>query len=162
METGTDDFTNKDFKGNVYSFTELSDDLCQYLNTNDILKAYEKDGVNEVKIDPTKRFMGKNCDFTLLYNDPSKYSRGMISVVQDQGEDESLWEEKWESRKKIYKSASYVFGLGKAAIWIEKQRKLEIKMDGYTIYFTTPATYDKSFDYKTTAVNSVKNAQFFK
>lgn len=163
QDFNTDDFVNKKFKGNKLSFNSLQDDLCGYIDTSIIMKEMKAAEVTEVIIDANKnRFIGKNCNFSVIFdNTPSKYSRGFLTVVENVEENETDWKEGWEFRKKSLKSAEYIPNLGKAAIWIGKQRKLEVKMDGYTITFNIPITYDKSFDYKSSAINIIKRSKFF-
>lgn len=163
----SDDFENKNFSGNKYNFKDFPEDMCSYLDTNAILKAYKENNITEVKIDNKRRFMGKNCNFGIVLNNkPSDYSLGIFSIIENIAETETNWKESWAFRGSMKKSASYVPNLGKAAIWYEKQRKLEIKMDGYTIALTVPALYDKKhpnkeYDYKTKAIHIITNSKLF-
>lgn len=160
----TDDFENKNFTGNKFNFKDLPEDMCAYLNTDIILSQYAGEGATQVKFDNKRRFMGKYCNFGVILNNiPSNYSLGFLSIVENQGEEETNWKEALEFQKKMKKSTSYVSGLGKAAIWYEKQRKLDIKMDGYTIALTVPALYNKDqpnkeYDYKTIAITIAKSS----
>lgn len=169
QETGSDDLENKNFKGNAFSFAKLSENLCGYIDMNTVQKQFAVSGATDAQEDPKRRYTGKYCDFFLTFdNTPSKYSRGNLTVVEDISEDEADWQEQWEWRKKSLKSAEYVSGLGKAAIWIGKQRKLEVKMDGYTLFLVVPPTYTindknaKQHDYKNSAIAILKNSKFFK
>ena len=168
QEFDTDTFENKDFKGNALNFSELPEDLCGYLDNAQIQQAYKSANVTDVKPDTKRRFLGKNCGFTIFFDGTmEKYSRGFLSVVEDPADVEAEWKEQWEFRKKSLKSAEYIPKLGKAAIWIGKQRKLEVKMDGYSIFLEVPPTYsinDKNaeqHDYKTSAIKILSSSKFF-
>ena len=165
QEFDTDDFENKNFSGNRFNFQDLPEDMCEYLNSDVILKQYANEGATEIKFDDKGRFMGKNCNFLIILNNtPSNYSLGFLSIIENLGEEETNWKEGWEFQKKMKKSTAYVSGLGKAAIWYGKQRKLDIKMEGYTIALTVPALYDKDqpnkeYDYKAFAIAIAKNSK---
>ncbi|NRB83849.1 MAG: hypothetical protein HRU49_08755 [Winogradskyella sp.] len=167
-ELGTELTENKSFSGNKYSFKELPENLCTIISMDEVKQQYIDANVNEVKVDQVRRFSGKYCDFMILF-DPSMataYSKGFLSVVKD-FEGDSNWQEQWQFKLKSLKSAESVPNLGKAALWIGKQRKLEVKMDGYTIVLTVPAINGvndpnaRQYDYKSTAVSIIKNSKFF-
>lgn len=161
----TDDFENKNFTGNKVNFEDLPEDMCGYLDTDVILNQYADEGATSIKYDDKRRFMGKNCNFSIILNNtPSNFSIGFLSIIENLGEEETNWKDTWEFQKKMKKSTAYVSDLGKAAIWYGKQRKLDIKMEGYTIALTVPALYDKEqpnkhYDYKKFAIAIAKNSK---
>ncbi|GAB5564712.1 MAG: hypothetical protein Wins2KO_17750 [Winogradskyella sp.] len=167
-ELGTELAENKSFSGNKYSFNDLPDNLGDLISMEEVKRQYKGANVTEAKVDQVRRFGGKYCDFNILF-DPSmasSYSKGFLSVVEDfQGD--SNWQEQWQFKLTSLKSAESISNLGKAAIWIGKKRKLEVKMDGYTILLEVPAINGindpdaKQHDYKSTAINIIKNSKFF-
>ena len=165
QEYGDSNFVNDNFKGNKKDFSELPQDLCEFLNEDSILKAY--DNATSVTFDGENSFMNKNCQFSVTYfNDASQFIKGSIFIVDDSAE-ESNWKESWEFKKKRFKSAEYVKDLGRAAIWYEKQRKLEIKMKGYTVSITAPQKMidknkiDNDTDVKEAAIAIAKSTNLF-
>ncbi len=160
----TDDFENKNFTGNTIDFKDLPENLCSYVNTNTVLEAYKTYGVTKVTFDNKRRFMGKYCNFGIIFdNTPSKYSLGFLSIIETPETPDTNWKETWEFKKKMKQSAQYVSGLGQAAIWYGKQHKLEIKMEGYTMALTVPAVFSNTNeaplidDYKKIAIAIAKN-----
>lgn len=161
QDFGDTNFVNDNFKGNKKNFSELPDNLCEFLDESTIIKGY--DNATSVTFNDKNRFMSKNCQFSITYfNDPSQFIVGSMFIVDDSAE-EAEWKESWEFRKKRFKSAEYVKNLGRAAIWNAKQRKLEIKMKGYTISITVPPKMieknkiDNDADVKAVAVSIAKS-----
>ena len=167
-ELGTELTENKSFSGNNYSFKDLPENLCVFISMDEVKQQYTGANVIAAKVDQVRRYSGKYCDFMILF-DPSMattYSKGFLSVVKD-FEGDSNWQEQWQFKSKSLKSAEFVPNLGKAALWIGKQRKLEVKMDGYTIVLEVPVINGindpnaRQHDYKSTAVSIIKNSKFF-
>ena len=129
-ELGTAFTENKSFSGNRYSFSDLPENLGEIISMNEVKLQYADAHVTEAKEDEVRRYSGKYCDFMILFDSSmaTTFSRGFLSVVKD-FEDDSDWKEQWQSKLTSLKSAESVANLGKAAIWIGKQRKLEVKID---------------------------------
>ena len=162
----TDDFENTNFEGNKVNFKDLPQNMCSYLNSEAILNQYSNG--TSVTYDDGKRFGGKNCNFKITFFDTaSSFSMGSIFIVENLPESETNWKEDWEFQKKMKSSTAYVSNLGKAAIWYAKQRKLDIKMDGYTISITAPipwtsaTEFDKNAALKDVAIALAKRTNLF-
>ncbi|MGB3607761.1 hypothetical protein [Psychroserpens sp.] len=165
QEYGDTDFVNEDFTANKKSFEDLPKDLCGFLNEDSILKAYEN--ATSVTFNGKNSFMSKNCQFSVtFFNDSSQFIQGSIFIIDDSAEEET-WQETWEFKKKRYKTAEYVKNLGRAAIWIGKQRKLEIKMKGYSVAITVPpkmiakSKLDNGADVKNIAIAIAESTNLF-
>ncbi|BAO75178.1 hypothetical protein [Winogradskyella sp. PG-2] len=165
QDYGDTSFVNDSFKGNKKNFSELPEDLCEFLDEAAILKGY--DNATSVKFDAGSSFINKNCQFNVIFfDDLSQYIRGSIFITENKSEGDG-WKESWEMRKKRFKSAEYVPNLGMATIWIGKQKKLEIKMKGYDVMITVPPKMkaknkiDNEADVKNVAISIAKNTNLF-
>lgn len=165
QEFGDTNFVNDSFKENKIDFSKLPKDLCGLLNKDSILKAY--DNATSVSFGGSNSFMNKNCQFSVtFFNDASQFIKASVFIVDDSAEEDN-WQESWEFRKKRIKSAEYVKGLGRAAIWYGKQRKLEIKMKDYQVSITVPPKMtaknqiDNNADVKDVAIAIAKSTNLF-
>ena len=165
QEFGDTTFINDNFQGNKKDFSELPNNLCEFLNENVILKTY--DNATSVTFDDKSPFMNKNCQFAVIYfNDNSQFIKGSLFVTEIEDESDG-WKEIWELKKKRFESAEYVKNIGLAAVWNGKQRKLEIKMKGYDVLITVPPKMtaknqiDNKSNVKNVAIAIAKNTGLF-
>lgn len=149
-EIGNTSFINNDFKGNKVNYTKGMS-ACDQLNAAAIARIYN---VSESLVhveDPTKSDRYKKdlepaCMFFIESGASDfEWLRGGISINREVGANEMMgdiaeaagngenWEEAWSLKKSISKSSEWIPNLGKAALWNERKKMLEIKMEGYTI-----------------------------
>jgi len=166
QEFGDYSFINEKFAGNKIAFSELPKNLCSFINENKLRELYPS--ASKILFDDGKTFQSKSCRF-LIYMGEQEYDYlgGTIFAQEDvlaEGED---WRETWELKKKASKSAEYILGLGKTAIWIERKRELIVKMDNYSITITVPGSafkeeeVAKKRNYKNIALEIAKSTNLF-
>lgn len=150
QEMNDTSFVNKKFKGNLIDYS-AGMSACDKLTAAEIAQLYGVSAdaviIDDPITNPHRQATGTPlCSFYIKSGEEDfKWLRGSISVEREIGENEVMgdvakatgagtdWEEAWALNKSIYKSAEWVPNTGKAAIWNSKQRKLEIKLDGYTL-----------------------------
>lgn len=152
-DIGNTSFVNKNFKGNLISFKEVKD-VCSLLKPDKIASLYgvSKEAIvtvgqgASVQNQNTKTCMLRvgldDSDWNFLTGMVSLYKEisasedaGGISEAVGQG---SNWEEAWSLKKEMSKSAKWISNTGKAALYTAAKRKLEIKLEGYTLEIVAP------------------------
>lgn len=181
-DLGDTSFVNKNFKGNLIHFEEGMS-ACDNLTANTIAKFYDRSAEDIIITDPTKsdRYVNPSpgCTIHVKMSDQKfDHLTGTITVLKEIKPDEFMgdvaeatgngenWEEAWALKKSLRKNTEWLSGIGQAALWTEKLRKLEIKFEGYTLQIIAPggAFNDiekaKNRDYKTICIAMAKAAGF--
>lgn len=184
-EMGDTSFVNSSFKGNLINYQQGMS-ACDNLNTSVIARLYN---VSEALIhieDPTKsdryrKDMEPICNFFLESGSSDfEWLRGSIALNREIAIDEQMgeiaqaagsgenWEEAWAMKKSISKSSEWIPNLGKAALWNERKKILEIKMEGYTLVIIplkntlNKTEVAKNRDYKKIALQMAEASGYIK
>jgi hypothetical protein len=177
MEDST--FINTNFKGNLINYEEGMS-ACDKISVEEIASLYNVTA-NLIHIeDPTKsdrykKNMKPVCNFYLESGSSDfEWLRGSIGINREVGKDEYMgdvaeavgsgenWDEAWAMKKAMSKSSEWIPNLGKAALWNESKKILEIKMEGYTLIIIplknrlNKTEVAKNRDYKKLALEMAK------
>ena len=175
-------FVNKDFKGNAINYEEQMS-ACEQLSPSVMADLYKVSLDDIIITDPTKsnRYVNPkpSCLIHVKMSDQKfDHLTGGITVYREIKADEYMgdiaeatgagenWEEAWALKKSMRKSTEWLKGIGQAALWTGKQRKLEVKFEGYTLEVIAPgAAFNtdeqaRKRDYKSIALNMAKAAGF--
>ncbi|MGV6830104.1 MAG: hypothetical protein ACWA5P_00900 [bacterium] len=181
-DLGDTSFVNKKFTGNTINYAEGMS-ACDQLSSSVLANIYGVLADNVIITDPTKsdRYVNPKpgCMIHVKMSDQKfDHLTGTINVFKEIKADEFMgdvaeatgsgenWEEAWALKKGLRKSTEWISGMGKAAIWTGKLRKLEIKFDGYTLEIIAPgAPFNeiekaKNRDYKAIAIEMAKASGF--
>ncbi len=181
-DLGDTSFVNKDFKGNLIDYKEGMS-ACEQLRPSVLADLYKVDDDDIIITDPTKsnRFVNPkpSCLIHVKMSDQKfDHLTGNILVYREVKADEYMgdvaeatgagedWEEAWALKKSLRKSTEWVEGIGQAALWTGKQRKLEVKFEGYTLEVIAPgAAFNteeqaRQRDYKSIAISMAKAAGY--
>lgn len=181
-DLGDTSFVNKNFKGNLINYKDGMS-ACDKLNSNVLMNLYDKTSEDIIITDPTKsdRYVNPDpgCIIHIKMSDQKfDHLTGSIRVIKEVKSDDHMgdlaeatgvgenWEEAWTLKKSMQKSTEWLSGMGHAALWTEKKRKLEIKFEGYTLEIVAPGAAFNEFekaknrDYKSIAITIAKSAGF--
>jgi len=182
QDLGDTSFINKSFKGNLINYKEGMS-ACDKLSPQVLADLYNKSEADIIITDPTKsdRYVkpSPGCIIHVKMSDEKfDHLTGTINVFMEIKSNEFMgdvaeatgtgenWEEAWALKKSFRKNSEWLSGMGQAALWTEKLRKLEIKFEGYTLEVVAPgAAFNqiekaKNRDYKAIAIRIAKEAGF--
>ncbi|TVZ56292.1 hypothetical protein OD91_1576 [Lutibacter sp. Hel_I_33_5] len=159
-------FVAKSFKNKV-SFSEINSP-CNYITKGTIAKMYN---VAEKDVHLIGNQNSTACSIRVKMSDNEfDYITGSINIYEekDKLEDGSSWIDSWQIQKGVSKSAKWIKGLGKAAMYKSKKRELIIKFTDYTMSVTAPGSAfnqiekDKKRDYKSIVLKLAKQTPLLK
>ena len=152
-DLGNTSFVNKSFKGNAINFNAVTD-VCSLINKEKLASLYGVSASSIVTVGQGKFVQTattKTCMVRVqLGGSEWNFLTGMVSLFKEvsaaddaggiseavgQGEN---WEEAWSLKKGMSKSGKWIPNVGKAALFTSAKRKLEVKLDGYTLEIVAP------------------------
>lgn len=152
-DLGDTSFVNKNFKGNLIDFKNVQD-VCALIKEDKVASLYNVKSENIATVGKGKFVQNeqiKTCLVRVSLDDTDwNFLTGMVTLFKEvkasddeggiseavgQGEN---WEEAWSLKKSMSKSAKWIPNVGKAALFTSAKRKLEIKLEGYTLEIVAP------------------------
>ena len=167
-DTSDDSFVNKNFDGNLINYDENMS-ACSNFSAADLAKHYDVPNgaimIRDSTVDERLEAYNPTCKFTVMLGEGKGYLLGSISVYSEAQKDEH-WEESWALRKAASRSAEWIKGVGRAALWKPGNRKLTIKFEGYSLVISVPGinrdSNKKNVRYKKIALDMAKSAGYIK
>lgn len=160
-------FVNKNFKGNLLSFAEISSP-CNYTSKEALAKLYSTTEAKVTLIGGNET--SKACTIRIQLSDQEfDYITGAIHFYKEVNKrsDGTTWQDDWQLQKGISKSAKWIPNMGKAAMYKEPKRELLVKFDEYSMSIIAPGSafnkVEKEFnrDYEKIAIAMAKNTPLF-
>ena len=165
-DTSDDSFVNKNFDGNLINY-DVNMSACSNFSEADLAKHYDVPNdaiiIRDSTVDERLEAYSPTCKFTVMFGEGKGYLLGSISVYSEDQKN-NHWEETWALKKAASRSAEWVKGVGRAALWKPGNRILTIKFEGYSLVISVPGidrdSNKKNVRYKKIALAMAKSAGY--
>ncbi|WP_299676958.1 hypothetical protein [uncultured Tenacibaculum sp.] len=182
-DLGNTSFVNKNFQGNTVEFNAVTD-VCSLINKEKLASLYNVSADAIVTVGQGKFVQNGNTKTCMvrvkLGGSDWNFLTGMISLYKEVSSSQDVggiseaigqgenWEEAWSLKKSMSKSAKWIPKVGKAALYTDSKRKLEVKLEGYTLEIVAPGApfnkeeQAKNRDFEKISLQMVKDLGFIK